>query len=659
MFLAAGVLLARPAHAATFTVTNTNDSGTGSLRQAINDANARIGADTIIFDIPGAGPHTISPTSALPQITDPVTIKGYSQPGAKPNTLAVGNNAVLKIELSGTNLASSESGLEISAANSTVKGLVVNRFPNVGIAVCCENTTGVKIEGNYIGTDTTGVQAQGNSSGGVDIGFGTPNTTIGGATAGARNVISGNGANGVYVSGSGNRVQGNYIGTDKNGAADLGNSNTGVSVSEPNNTVGGTIAGARNVISGNGGTGVAVSGSIFASVAGNKVMGNYVGTDATGAQDLGNSIDGVFISLTSDTIIGGTSAGARNVISGNNNHGVSIDRTDAAGNNKVQGNRIGTNAAGTEDLGNTFDGVRISDAPNNTVGGTTAEARNVISGNDASGIFVSGPEATGNQVMGNYVGTDVTGTLDRGNFRVGVFVDAPGNTVGGTTAGARNVISGNGDEGVLLRALDDPGASGNQVQGNYVGTDRTGTRDLGNSSDGVSINDTPDNIVGGTTAGARNVISGNDRRGILVTGSASTGNRILSNSIFSNGFLGIDLNQDGETANDQDDPDTGANNLQNYPVLTSVKVSRKKGTTVTGTLNSTPGATFTLQFFAGPSDDGEGKRYLGSKSVTTDTSGDVSFTFKTRKKASGEVTATATNDASGDTSEFSAALAVQ
>lgn len=201
----------------------------------------------------------------------------------------------------------------------------------------------------------------------------------------------------------------------------------------------------------------------------------------------------------------------------------------------------------------------------------------------------------------------------------------------------------------------------NRVQGNFIGTDGTDTGLLNNSR-GVQIDGAPDNTVGGTTTGARNVISGNDGPGVFVKGNAATGNRILSNSVHSNGQLGIDLAAsfapDGVTANDAGDGDTGPNNFQNFPVLSEAAKSGKKKTVVEGTLNSTANTTFTIQFFSSletdSSGNGEGRRFLGQTSVTTDASGNVSFTATTPRVAAEQVvTATATNETTGDTSEFS------
>jgi hypothetical protein len=209
------------------------------------------------------------------------------------------------------------------------------------------------------------------------------------------------------------------------------------------------------------------------------------------------------------------------------------------------------------------------------------------------------------------------------------------------------------------------------VRGNFIGTDPSGTADLGNNIGVVALGD--NNTIGGTTAAARNIISGNGGDGVEVhftvgdPDGGATGNRILSNSIYDNDTLGIDLvhsnDPPGVTPNDPGDNDAGPNNLQNFPDISSARTGRR-ATTIKGTLNSTASTTFTIQFFsspvADPSGNGEGKKLKGSKSVTTDSSGDATFTFKPKRKVpKGQVvTATATNQSTGDTSEFSKACTV-
>ncbi|MBI5100026.1 MAG: right-handed parallel beta-helix repeat-containing protein [Nitrospirae bacterium] len=226
------VLFHSIAQATTFIVTNTNDSGFGSLRQAILDANANLCTDTIAFNIPGSGHHTIQPVTVLPIITDPVIIDGYTQPGASPNTnpLKLGINAVLLVELDGSLIegasAASRVGLEILAGSSTVRGLVINRC---SYGIFLNMNGGNVIEGNFIGTDNTGTLSLGNFFG-VYIYNHSPDNIIGGSTAEMRNLISGNDRDGVEIAGDRTKVQGNFIGTDVNGNPGLGNGNYGVRI---------------------------------------------------------------------------------------------------------------------------------------------------------------------------------------------------------------------------------------------------------------------------------------------------------------------------------------------------------------------------------------------------------------------------------------------
>ncbi|MCH8063946.1 MAG: S8 family serine peptidase, partial [Chloroflexi bacterium] len=232
------------------------DDGSGkcTLRAAIEQANFNVGADLIGFNIPGAGPHTIQPASALPTITDPVIIDGYTQPGASPNTNGpgLGLNTVLKIELDGTNAGAGADGLTITGGDSTVRGLVINRFNSeFGNNILLRSQGGNVIEGNFLGTDVTGTVGLGSvglANGGSGVYIGSPNNLIGGTSAAARNVISGNrfGVRHAESTATGNLVQGNLIGTDLTGTAALGNTE-GVhfQISASNNTVGGTTPEAR------------------------------------------------------------------------------------------------------------------------------------------------------------------------------------------------------------------------------------------------------------------------------------------------------------------------------------------------------------------------------------------------------------------------------
>ena len=277
-----------PLLAATFTVTNTDDSGPGSLRQAIFDANGAPGLDTIAFNIAGAGVHTISPATVLPGITDPVTIDGYSQPGASPNTDPNGFDGTLLIELSGAG-GGPMNGLLISAGASTVRGLVINRFAGLstdsGNAIFLNGAGGNHIEGNFIGTDAGGTTAQGNEDNAIILG--SDGNFIGGTTPGARNVISASGRVAFFIVTSGNVIQGNFIGTQKDGLSPLGNQSglgfVGGGFAD-NNTIGGTAAGEANVIAFNDFYGIVAE---FAGYTGNAMRGNSIHDNGLLGIDLG------------------------------------------------------------------------------------------------------------------------------------------------------------------------------------------------------------------------------------------------------------------------------------------------------------------------------------------------------------------------------------
>ncbi|MEP6570470.1 MAG: DUF4214 domain-containing protein [Acidobacteriota bacterium] len=602
--------LETPVFAATFTVTNTNVSGPGSLRQAMLDANGNPGADIISFNITSGcdvttNVCTITPTfpSPLPAIVDPVVINGYSQPGASVNTLANGDNAVILIEISGAIVTNNANGLVIATggAGSTLRGLAIDRGFGIGVQIV-DSSSNI-IEGCFLGTDASGLVANGNTNGvNLDFGGNSSSNLIGGTTVAARNLISGNGI-GVFIrSGTNNMVQGNFIGTDATGINALAN-NTAIDVTSSNNLIGGSTTGGRNVVAGNGnGEGVIIVVDLAATT-GNSIQGNFIGTNAAGTAALGFGGAAVRLgSSTSNTQIGGLTATPGtppgNVISGSFT-GISV--SVGVSNNTVQGNLIGTNAAGTAALGNSSDGIIIRGS-SNTIGGSTANARNVISGNGRHGIFMGGDNAV----------SDIT------------------------------------------------------IQGNFIGTDITGAALLGNGASGVFVNDTFNNTIGGivTTPGAppANVIAGNGDRGVNLVGS-TTGIAIEGNSIFSNGNLGIDLlggteNAFGVTANDSCDIDSGPNNkLQNFPVITTAN-SVAGNTTVTGTLNSAASTTFRIEFFANsscdPSGNGEGQTFIGFTTVSTDGSCNASFnvSFPVAVPGGQFITATAT-DPANNTSEFS------
>jgi hypothetical protein len=558
----------------------------GAIAKANRTGNDAAGPDEIRFNIPGAGPHTISPASSLPAITDTVTIDGYTQPGASPRTGS--SAAVLKIQLNGASAGQSFTGLSVEngASGMKVRGLAIQRF-HQGIVINAQNAV---VEGNYIGTNAAGDLAEGNS------------------------------LNGVRIESTGSLI-------------------------------GGTSPGARNVISGNGDTGVVIVGPAARN---NRVEGNRIGTNASGTEELGND-QGVSITDGSNNSIGSPVVGASNLIAGNNGRGISI--AGDATNNRVQSNFIGTN--GTVALGNATDGIRIFEATNNLIGGTASRTGNVISANGTDGVEVEGG-ASGNRVEGNLIGTGQNGETDLGNGEVGVLIRSPNNVVGGTVSGARNLISGNEGVGVTMLGA---AASGNRVQGNIIGTQIDGTTPLPNFH-GVFISGAKNNLIGGDVAAAANTIAGNANNGVQVFDAAATGNRISRNSIFDNGTpggLGIELGNDGPTDdNDSRDLDTGPNGLQNFPDITSATTTR-----IEGTLNSRPEKRFKIQLFLSPAANfptffGEGKTFIRQVSVQTNRRGKASFAVNLASPIPrGQVVAATATDPNGNTSEFSAVHEVE
>jgi hypothetical protein len=483
------IILTSGALAATFTVTTTADSGPGSLRQAITDANGNAGTDAIEFDIAGGGVKTITPLTALPTITDAVSIDGYTQPGSSPNTLAVGDDAVLLVELDGSQIGGFAVGFYVLSNSTVIQGLVINRFSYTGIFIDATGggtLGGHTIRGNFIGTDPSGTLAAGCGTQGVFLR--APNSTIGGPAPGDRNVISANGANNSF--GANIKLEGDYGGT----------------------------------------------------VNGSAVQGNYIGTNAAGTASLGGGA-GVALFPSSEAAIGGSAAGEGNLISGNGDYGIRM----------------------------AYDCV-------------TAVADNVI--------------------QGNGIGVDASGTNALGNFQGGIYLGCltQNNEIGGTAVGAGNRIAHNG--------------------------------------------------AAGSSVGA----------GILLDSTAGAGNAIRANLIYSNKSLGIALGGSSPVPNDPGDTDTGPNQLQNFPMILS-SVPGAGNTHITGKFSSAPSTTFDLDFFANaacsnfPREFVEGETYLGASQVTTDGSGHatINVTLPVATEPGARISATAT-DPSGNTSEFSQRL---
>ncbi|HKJ82348.1 MAG TPA: carboxypeptidase-like regulatory domain-containing protein, partial [Ignavibacteriaceae bacterium] len=532
-----------------FVVVNTNDSGPGSLRQAILDANAHPGKDEIHFNIPGAGPFTIQPITSLPQIIDPVLIDGYSQPGASANTNQpeLGTNAILKIEIDGINAGGS--GLNFLSGNSTVRGLSIYHFDVSAISL--ETGGGNIIEGNFLGTDALGIAGYGNRRGILIAG--SNNNKVGGTSPGARNLISANYGRNISIGGPaiGNVIQGNLIGCNITGSAALGTNGISVLFADADsNIIGGTTAGERNIIVGsNTLAGIVIQGK------NNFVQGNFVGTNVTGTAAVGDTVSGILINNGSNNIIGGSASGARNLISGNGKYGLWISGDSTAGfanENIIKGNLIGTDINGTHDLGNDGGGILIGDySTNNIVGGPDPNDRNIISGNGSlsapgtpgtvpgtiHGIVLEGINCSHNSVQGNFIGTDLNGEASLGNGGDGVQIrnGANNNTIGGINPGEGNVISGNY---VTAVAVYGNGTNNNFVCGNLIGLNANGTANIGHpGGTGVYLGlSASGNHIGGPSPGAGNFITGSGWAGVYANYNA------LNNEIIGN-YFGTDINK--------------------------------------------------------------------------------------------------------------------
>ena len=376
-------------------VTNTNDMGAGSLRQAIADANSNAGPDTIIFNIPktdagfdsNAGTWTIRPQSVLPAISDSgLVIDGASQ---REFTGADNNPDGPEIVLNGSQAGSSADGLQILSSQNVIQHLVINGFSSLGILVSGENAYDNEIVGNYIGTNAAGNDTIPNLYG-IYI-SNASGTIIGGSEPGSGNLLSGNYQSGLYIIGDetyDTQIIGNLIGTNATGDAALGNLGIGLSLIASDNIVGGSSEGEGNLISGNKNDGIRIFGEE------NIVMGNTIGLDLGGTNPIGNTWDGIALYGSNNTV-GGTNPGEGNIISGNRQIGIGFSNADS---NKVIGNMIGTGKTGSEELGNVFSGISLSSGSSNNIIGPA----NVISHN-GTGVFVNLDSTIQNTITQNSI----------------------------------------------------------------------------------------------------------------------------------------------------------------------------------------------------------------------------------------------------------------
>jgi len=532
-------------------VTNTQDSGPGSLRAALYYAYDHP-RTTITFNIatndPGFanGVFTIQLTDQLPSLWNATVIDGSTEPvHINPTGPAIQLNGALAPPPSVF-----PNGLHIHGTNCAVRSLVINGFAASAILIDGTNAIGNSVSGCYLGIDPSGTSVVSNGLPQIVIAAGASRNTIGGITAASRNVISGSAYQGMVIEDPGtmsNVVEGNYIGLNAAGTAALPNAWAGLEIvgGAQSNIIGGLVPGARNVISGNSKQGIAVDGT---NSSGNVIEGNYIGLDSAGSNAIPNAWAGVnFFGATQGNLVGGTAAGAANFISGNSLQGVLL-QDPGTDNNLVLGNDIGINVSAVA-VPNGGAGVAIvGGAQANTVGGTSPSMRNVISGNTLQGVAIGNPNANGNIVQGNYIGVDPSGSnaIPNGWAGVNCYGGAQGNLVGGTTSGAGNLISGNGLQGIIFQ---DSGTDDNLAQGNYIGLNVTGNAAVPNGAAGVAIVDgAQSNIVGGTLPSMRNVICGNVNQGVAIGNTSANvvqGNYIgvdpSGNTAIPNAWAGVDM----------------------------------------------------------------------------------------------------------------------
>jgi len=591
LFIFALILVVKISLATTYTVVNTNDEGTGSLRAAVTSclANPLAAPHLINFNIPTTDPGYNSTTGVwtivfledgLPAFTSGnITIDGASQTTFAGNTNPLGPEVCLN-----GNINTVEFCISIqNTSNIVIKDLIINEFL-YGIQVYGENAKFNKFTGNYLGCNHDGTQRKGNYN--------------------AIEIISG--AN--------------------------------------NNQVGGRALSERNLVSGNEYAGIRISDAHH-----NLVINNWVGIDRTGSIELHN-YDGITVEgAAAFNQIGGDSACERNVTAGNVAYGVDIFGVGCEG-NLIQGNFIGTDATGSYAIPNTY-GLLFDDrSHNNFVGGYNPGEGNLISGNTAFGAYFYNNGTNTNSLIGNLIGTNISGTAAIPN-ETGVHID------GCTYANFvdSNLISGNRANGITLFATY---SDYNTIIRNKIGTDITGTLPLGNGIQGILITQgSANNTIGGSPANA-NIIAYNGRNGVSIESENCDHNLLSCNSIYNNGYFGIELYGDyGFNENDLGDSDAGPNDLLNGPVILNITYSGSQAT-IFGYIDVANPTTTKIEIYRALHNDiycSSGKDYLGS--TYCNAQGQWSFTFTFASSA--DYYTALSIDATNNTSEFSKEFPLQ
>ncbi len=592
----------KPVFGAVFTVNsaeNSNDvnpgngvcetaagNGVCTLRAAIQETNALPGADTITFSIsPDNAPidRVIEVPWALPGITEQLNIQG-------PNLGGIGAGANIVLDGDGT-----FTGLDVAADSCAIRKLTIRNFYR---GIYSKDTSGLLIVGNRIGKfGYSGLSpAEGNFLEGVSL-DGVIGAVIGGDAAADRNIISGNGANGILLLNSASVViRGNYIGTNEDGTTALPNGYDGIRIAgseSTGNTIGSSIAARRNIISGNTGNGILLASND------NDVFGNYIGLNISGTLALPNGSDGIYIYAADEqppTVgneIGGTLAGQGNVISGNTSAGIHLFN---ANENYIKNNIIGLNASATAAIPNER-GILIARGSANEIGTYDTGSGNIISGNQSDGILLINATVIGTTIRRNLIGTNFSGS-SLPNGGEGVAIEYATETIigGGTDFG--NIIANNGSDGVEIFWANQNTVTYNRIYNNgALGIDLLGSA----WETGVTLNDVND--------------------------------------------------EDGGSNNQQNFPillrvyDSSPGQVTVEGLLNSAK---ERNFVIHLYANSSKD----------PSGYGEGEAYLGSKGVTTNSEyiGNFTATFSVPTPFAC-ITATAT-DSAGNTSEFSPCVAM-
>lgn len=600
----------------TYTVTNTADSGPGSLRQAILDANTNPGQDTIAFNIPGTGVQAIVPSSALPNITDSVILDGCTQPGSNCSTWPL----TLRVELSGSS-GNKTYGLKFLADNNILRGLIINRFESSVFLAGSSNW----IYNNYIGTDASGTipLTEANGLAGIQLmssSYNVIGTNGDGIADGQeRNLIYDGQYNIILVTSDHNVIAGNYMNVNASGTQALNASHGEIFIADGHDNLVGTNG---DGISDNLERNLCSFIEIVGGSSNNTIAGNYIGVSVGGQVIITNSGIAIWANGGSGrphhNRVGTNSDGISDALEQNILEGMILEGTDY---NVIAGNYIGIQANGVTPFPAViYPRIHIENATYNLLGTNgdgvrDAVERNVIGGYAEYGLITFSSAPTYNIVAGNYIGTTAAGTGDTSNSNGIQILGGHDNVIGGSLPAMGNLIASN-VTGVLVAGT---GTQNNPIQNNVIRS---------NDALGIDLDWTPDT-------------------GLEIRPPLSATSSIGDTPLTASGFTGVN-------PNDALDADSGPNGLQNYPVLVTVTP-----TVVSGTLISAPNTTYTLHFYSNPSCDpsgyGEGETYQGSKTVTTAANGNgiFSYTFNNLLPAGHVVTATAT-DPNGNTSEFSA-----